>query len=148
MFSASLPAVPFLAMADDHIRAAARRNRRRRADTILGMKPFAALTVATVSLQLLGCGRIFYLPGHNNDNDAAPPDVTMRVGERRLVLLNGLNPLAMPPAMMRTEDPKVVAVDTPDQDSAYLVAVSVGSARVHYEPPDGKGFVVHVVAAR
>ena len=115
---------------------------------MVGMRPFAALAVVTIFLQLMGCGRIHYLPGHTEENDDAPPDVTMRVGERHVALRNGLNFLAMPRAELRSDNPKIVAVDMPDKESAYLVAVSVGSTRVRYEPPGGKGFVVHVVAAR
>jgi hypothetical protein len=42
---------------------------------------------------------------------------------------------------------EVVAIDAPDKDNAYLVAVSVGTARVYYIPegPKNKGFAVTVL---
>jgi hypothetical protein len=72
----------------------------------------------------------------------------MHVGERRLAIRNGLNFQAVPPPELRSGDPNVVAVEVPDEDHAYLNAMSVGSTRVYYMPPDAKvdkGFKVTVV---
>jgi hypothetical protein len=110
----------------------------------------SAFAVMCVFLPVVGCGELYYLPGHNEQNAASPPSVTMHVGERRLALRNGLNVLDMPPPDLdlRTDDPHIVSVETPDKSSAYLKAVSLGATRVYYMPPDVKvdrGFKVTVV---
>jgi hypothetical protein len=93
-----------------------------------------------------GCGRIYHLPGHNEDNINAPPDLTMRVGERREALSNGFNVKDMGPVELFTDNSSVVAVERPDRDDAYLHALAAGKARIHYIPmmPENKGFVVTV----
>jgi hypothetical protein len=110
----------------------------------------SALFATLCVLGLGGCGRLYYLPGHNEDNFLAPPDVTMRVGQRRKVLGNGLSPLAMSPVDLRSENPDIVVVEVPDQDDAFIRAVSVGSAHLYYYPmgPDNKGFTVMVLSAK
>jgi hypothetical protein len=109
-----------------------------------------ALICALVVCASPGCGEIFYLPGHNEKNTASPPDVTMRLGERRKVLTFGLNPLDMPPAaeMIRSDDPRIVSVDGPNKSDAYLTANAVGSTRVYYLGGDiakNRGFEVTVL---
>jgi len=102
-----------------------------------------------MAASLAGCGRLYYLPGHNEDNYLAPPDVTMRVGQRRKVLGNGFSVLAMSPVDLRSENPDIVAVEVSDQDDAFIRAVSVGSAHLYYYPmgPENKGFTVTVRSA-
>jgi hypothetical protein len=115
----------------------------------------SALVAILYVIGLGGCGRLYYLPGHNEDNYLAPPDVTMRVGERRKVLANGISMLAMTPVDLRSENPGIVAVEVPDQDDAFIRAVSVGSAHLYYFPsydfpmrPDNKGFTVTVLPTK
>lgn len=113
---------------------------------LLGLTRCSPYAWVGVAFLMIGCGRIYHLPGHNEDNFTAPPSVVMHVGQRREVLSNGFNVKDLIPAEVVTDNPAVVAVEMPDKDHAYLHALAVGKARVYYEPtiPENKGFLVTV----
>ncbi len=114
-----------------------------------------SLALAVVTLTLIGCGRHYHLPGHNQSNLNHPPDVTLTVGQRVRAVSTRYVMFVMPPAEMTTSDPAIVAVDMPDQhnlDEAYLVAKSAGKATVKYSSgvdsdKPNEGFEVTVVPA-
>jgi hypothetical protein len=114
------------------------------------------LAVVIVVGTCSGCGRTYHLPGHNEHNLKAPPDLTMRVGDRRKAITTGLTVKDMlhARASLTSASPDVVRVEVPSRGTANVVAGSVGSARLRYYPrmdrpdPDNQGFLVTVLPAR
>ena len=95
---------------------------------------------------MTSCGTIHHLPGHNNNNEGNPPDITMRKGEKKRVLTSGIERLgiSLPPHVnMQVEDNIIVEIEGMDW-VAYLVARNTGTTRVRYSPRSD-GFLVHVV---
>jgi hypothetical protein len=118
--------------------------------------PFMMLAVLFLLGCETGCGRWYYLPGHNENNLKAPPDITMHVGERKQIFWTGPTLWYMCPSNMSIaqETPGVVALSFPDVGEAYIQALAPGVARLHYYPiavedlsPDNgnKGFAVTVL---
>jgi hypothetical protein len=114
------------------------------------------LLILFCTVTCLGCDRIYTLPGHTENNLDAPPDIKMRVGERKEVFWTGLCLIKLVPSYgtVTPEDPGIVSVEYPDDRHAYINAVAVGSVRVHYywnptlSDPRNKGFLVTVVPGR
>jgi hypothetical protein len=114
------------------------------------------LVVIAAALAGGGCGgRSYHLPGHTFSNRDDPPDVTMRVGERRKAITTGLTLSAMGPAFMDSSDPEVVAIEhTGSWNTVYLRARKPGVAIVRYGIVDGgsspgnDGFEVRVLRAK
>ncbi len=52
--------------------------------------PTCLLLTIVLTWTLVGCNRMYILPGHNEDNLRRPPDVTMRPGERRKAIATGM----------------------------------------------------------
>lgn len=99
------------------------------------MRSTSAAMICLAAGVLIGCGRSYHLPGHNEHNLSHPPDVVLRQGSRVLAVSTGLTLLPLVPAIMTSSDPDVVAVDIPfrnNRDTTYLVAKRPGTARLKY----------------
>lgn len=99
------------------------------------MKHLLLIPLASIVLVLFsGCCRTYPLAGHNKGNLHAPPAITMKVGERFQAIRMGKTPFVMINADMASTDTNIVQVETPDRDTAYLIAIRPGRADVSYYP--------------
>ena len=122
----------------------------------LRMKCTVRTRVGVVLLMVSICGcesPMYYLPGHSSRNYVNPPPVTMRVGERRILVsrggIPGLSWGAFPPDIYTAMslDTNVAVVDYyPRSKVSYVRAFAAGSTRVKYFPigSDNHGFEVTV----
>jgi hypothetical protein len=114
------------------------------------------LVIIAAALAGGGCGgRSYHLPGHTFSNRNDPPDMTMRVGERRKAITTGFTLSAMGPAFMDSSEPEIVAIEhTGSWNTVYLRARKAGVAIVRYgvlhggSSPDNDGFAVRVLPAK
>ena len=111
----------------------------------------AALPVIITAL-LTGCGRNFPLPGHDINNVSAPPDITLRAGERKQAYWTGIELMPTPDPVLKSTDPDVVAIEYANgYKTAYLRALAPGTSRVYYYNGTGahnRGFLVTVMPAK
>src|SRR5947209_15597622 len=96
---------------------------------------FNLLAAVSLVQMLLGCDRAYLLHGHHEDNLDSPPDITMRVGERRQVFWTGITLMTPTPSDMAISDPHpsgAVRLEFPDSGTAYIRAMTTGVARLYY----------------
>ncbi|WP_367874027.1 hypothetical protein [Luteolibacter sp. Populi] len=121
------------------------------------MKLVIQASLLTLSVLACGCGTIHRLPGHHRSNELSPPPVTMKSGEKRLMVTTGLERFviaASPALRLRSDDPSIAGIGgLPGSNwSAWLVAGKPGTTRVYYhafdKSTDNKGFQLTVLESK
>jgi hypothetical protein len=115
----------------------------------LEMRTTMASTLLFWAIYSGGCGRCYLLAGHNEYNLQRPPNITMRVGERRQAIWTGMSLMQeMPSSMSLSQDHTgIVTVEYPDAGTAFIRANKEGQARLHYwlGEKGNEGFLVTVI---
>lgn len=119
------------------------------------MNSIVRLTMFIAATALVGCKKIYHLPGHHEFNRHSPPPISMKQGESKRILTAGLDwPIlsAGPSYTIRSSNTEIVEV-TRGNWTVRLKANRPGTTRVHYDAffdikPQNHGFEVKVLPAK